>query len=701
MQTFGWYLRRLRAMSLGEALLRAQSSVRDRLDRYRHAGFVRRAAAVARDCVAQDAAAWRPEFARHLHDSSALGAIRARLGRAEHDLAAAAERAAAGRLTLLGGETVDCGVPMRWNRDPRHGVGCPLHHAADIDYRDFREVGDCKWVWEPARCHHFVLLGRAYAITGERRFAEALAGQWQSWLDQCPFGRGMHWRSPLELGIRLINWVYAHALVMDSGVIDRSLLEQILRSVELHQFGISRKYSYGSSANNHLIGEAAGVFVAACFYDQLPAAARRREEAARILAEQIVAQTNPDGSNVEGSVGYHAFAMQFFLIAALAARAIGRDFDPAYWLRLRSQMEYLAALAEGGDSLPMFNDADDGYVLDLDQDPRSPRAWLSVGAALFQEPRYRSAAGDSWQPVFWLLGESGLEQYTNLAPPPAGRLHSRCFSDAGVYLLQGGEKNEVDDRVSVTVDCGPLGYGALAAHGHADALALTLRCFGAELLTDPGTFDYFTHRAWRDYLRSTAAHNTIRVDGQDQSEMLGLFQWGRQARARCIAWEPGPDGGRIVVEQDGYCRLRDPVMHRRTVEVSVENPRVLVIDEITASGTHTIEQYWHLSEHCRLRNEDQGQLEFDLPGGIARIEIDPSLRVRLVRGTEQAGPGWVSRGYHQRCCALSVAAIGRSCGRARFETRITLLPKSKPAGDGNADGSVVRGRAFAEAGRTL
>jgi len=105
--------------------------------------------------------------------------------------------------------------------------------------------------------------GRAYRLTGETRFAQAVAEQIDSWLEQNPFGIGMNWRSGLELAIRLISWVWALDLIEGSGVVDQRLRHRILDSAARHIWEIDRKYSRGSSVNNHLIGEAAGVFVAA------------------------------------------------------------------------------------------------------------------------------------------------------------------------------------------------------------------------------------------------------------------------------------------------------------------------------------------------------------------------------------------------------------------------------------------------------
>src|SRR4029453_10619991 len=138
--------------------------------------------------------------------------------------------------------------------------------------------------------HHLVVLGRAYRATGEARYAEALVEQLQSWIDQCPFGRGMNWRSPLELAIRLINWVWAVDLVLESGLVAGAFRSSLRRALYLHLWLITRSYSRGSSANNHRIGEAAGVFVATSYFPDLDESGRWRRESQRILEEEIGAQ---------------------------------------------------------------------------------------------------------------------------------------------------------------------------------------------------------------------------------------------------------------------------------------------------------------------------------------------------------------------------------------------------------------------------
>jgi len=585
-------------------------------------------------------------------------------------LTAQADRIAAGRLSFLGLEDQHLGDPIDWHRDHRAGVAAPKKYAPSIDYRDFRETGDCKQVWEPNRHHQFVVLARAYQATGERRYAQALIEQWDHWIAANPFGIGMNWRSPLELGLRLINWVWAFDLVRDARVMSEAFHGRLMNSVYRHVWDVARKFSRASSANNHLIGEAAGVYIATSYWRGLRHAETYRSESREILLREIRRQTCKDGGNREQALGYHLFVLQFFLVSGLVARWTGDEFPRPYWETLEKMFEFIGALSEGGENLPLFGDCDDGYVLDLGCEHHDFRAWLSVGAVLLGRPDMKRWSRKFSEPARWLLGRQGRRLYDGIAAPDDdGTIASRAFPETGYYLLQSGHHGS-SDRISVLFDCGPLGMGSLAGHGHADALSFTLRAFGADVLVDPGTYDYFTFPKWRDYFRSTRAHNTVRIDGQDQSQMHGPFLWGRRANARCIEWTPTETGGTVVGEHDGYARLADPVTHRRTLEL--DDRTLTITDEIRSRGRHELEIRFHLGEQCEVEPLGENRFRIDTGHGTAVLALDSRLDVAALRGSDDPIGGWVSRGYHRKC--PSTTLVGKcSCeGTAKLTCTVRL-----------------------------
>lgn len=588
-------------------------------------------------------------------------------------LIARADAIAQGRLALFHLPDVDLGTPIDWNRDHECGRRAPLDFAPSIDYRVHAITGDAKLVWEPNRHHQLVVLGRAYRATGDPRYAAAAVDQLASWMDQCPPGRGMNWRSPLELAIRAINWTWTYDLIEPSGAMAPAFRARFLDSLDLHLWDIARKFSRGSSANNHLIGEAAGVLIAATrFHGELSNTARLIAESRAILMDEIFAQTYADGCNREQAFGYHLFVTQFFLFAGAAAWRGAQDFPEAYWKQVDKMLQFIARMCEGG-TLPAVGDADDGYVLHLGGAAADPQELLACGAALFRRPDFKRAAGGYRETAWWLLGDEGKARFDAVDAGAQPDLTPRAFADSGYYLLQYGQPGSAE-AVSVLFDCGELGFGSLAAHGHADALSFTVRALGGDLLIDPGTFDYFTYPEWREYFRSTRAHNTLSIDGVDQSVALGAFLWGDRAEARCLSFEPRAERQRVAGEHDGYRRRADPVLHRRTIELHRATRTIAIVDELDMNGAHHADLHFHFAPRCQLVDQAGNAIVVETGRGRATLTLDARLSVSCVRGSENPIAGWTSSGYHRREPAWTVTAGTTLTGNTRLVTTLALEP---------------------------
>jgi len=570
-----------------------------------------------------------------------------------------------GRFDLFDLEDLDVGPQINWNYDYSARKHTPTTKSSGIDYRDFETVGDCKLVWEPSRHQHLLVLARAFAVTGQAKYAEAVVGQIDNWLAQCPFPNGMNWRSPLELGIRLINWAWAFELIEPSGLLTQAWWQKIVPAIHRHLWCLDRGYSRYSSANNHLIGEAAGAYIGARYFGGFIQSDGWARRAKQILEEEIINQTHADGGNKEQALGYHVFVLEFFLLAGLAGRNSGDDFSKPYWTQIERMFEFVAVFVEGGGNVPLYGDYDDGFVLNLGDRDNQTRALLSVAGELFDRDDFRSLAGASRERVAWQLS---IPASVRAKPTFQKPLQSKAFPDTGYYLLQSGGA-DVEDRISAVFDCAELGMGQLAAHGHADALSLTLRAFGHDVLVDPGTYDYFTHRKWRDYFKSTRAHNTITVDGTNQSEMLGLFLWGARAESKCVEWLPSSNGGSVSGQHDGYCRLSDPVSHRRSVALDVVACELSITDELSATAGHSAELCFHLSELCSVEDVCENSVIISAPFGRVTMSMDPRLNLTIYRGSEDPICGWMSRGYHRKVPCPTIV------GRFQWEGSITLVTR--------------------------
>jgi hypothetical protein len=590
---------------------------------------------------------------------------------------AAADRVAAGRLDVFALEDVSLGTPPRWNRDPKTGIEAPLVFGKQLDYRDPALVGDIKYLWEPNRHLQMVTLAQAWALTRDPRYARALREQLESWFAACPFRQGPNWSSSLEAGLRLVNWALAWQLIggahseIFADMHGPAFRARWLASVYRHAEFVCGHLSLHSSANNHLVGELAGVVTAALAWPHWERSRRWLAAAKPLLEREALLQNAPDGVNREQAVSYQQFELDLLLLPLLAARANGVDFGDAYAARIEAMLEYVASIMDVGGNVPMFGDADDGYVVRLDPRPDfcRYRSLLATGAILFDRPHFKAKAGALDDKTRWLLGAGADDGFAKIDASAAGLPVPRAFPEGGMYVL--GAALETPQEIRIVADAGPLGYREIAAHGHADALSFTLAVAGLEFLIDPGTYAYHTEEAWRGYFRGTAAHNTVRIDGADQSKPGGNFLWLRKARAACSLWRSDGDEDVFEGAHDGYRALSDPATHRRRVTLMKRARRIAVEDTIDARGEHAVEVFFHCHEDCEVR-PFEGGVELARGGRKVRLRWPTGAagEAQVLRGSLVPIAGWVSRRFDRKSPCATLVWRTRTRGRATLRTFI-------------------------------
>lgn len=600
-------------------------------------------------------------------------------------LCSAADAVLAGRWNVFAMRGMNLGFPPQWNRDPKTGTVAPMKLGKAIDYRREAVVGDIKYLWEPSRHLELVTLALAWRATGDQRYAAGARLLLESWFDQCPYPQGVHWTSSLELAVRLLNWAFAWQLLggADSGLFKGETGQRFQRrwldNIYQHCHFIRGYFSRHSSANNHLFGEYMGLFVASVQWPCWPESGRWEALARRGLEAEALKQNTADGVNREQAIYYQHEVMDMMLLCHHIGQANGAGFSPAYLERLEKLAEFVAALMDVGGNVPMTGDADDAQMVRLSyEDGWSPyRSLLASCAVLFKRGDFKRKAGGFDDKNRWLFGQAGVRAWDAL--PERTEQPVLAFPEGGYYLL--GKQFGMPDEIRIVVDCAPLGYLSIAAHGHADALSFTLSAAGEELLIDPGTYAYHTQKMWRDYFRGTAAHNTVQVDGQDQSEIGGNFMWLRKANARLVEHVPTGVTQRFEGEQDGYRRLADPVVHRRAIVFDTECNAIVVKDILECQGDHDIALHWHFAENCRVETDEEGLLA---AGARSRLRMRCAFAggPELLRCSEAPIGGWISRRFDEKAAITTAVWRGKIRGTTAIETRIEL----------NVAGDVARGK---------
>ncbi|MFH9003350.1 alginate lyase family protein [Streptomyces afghaniensis] len=639
----GWYLRRLSRMGPREVGGRVGDAVRRR--RWRSA---------RPDCPSVTGARFTAVLP--------AGAIAAVPPDAAKRLIAEADRLMYGHGEFFGVVRDDLADPDWWF-DPKTGRRAPWGYAFDVPYRNEDVVGDIKQIWELSRHQYLTVLAAAYAITGNERYAERVAEHLRSWWAANAPLRGVHWTSGIELGIRLLSWVWIRRL-LDGWPGAAGLFEGnpvAVSQIWHHQRWLAAFPSRGSSANNHVIAEAAGQLAAACAFGWFPSSARWRADALRSLERQLRGNTFDSGLNRELATEYHGLVLELGLAAVTEADAAGVPVPDSIRLVLLRMTDALAAVVDGRLRPPRQGDADDGHGLVLDG--AGTERWgslLATGDAVFGRLDWwpEVTGTDVRTPLLTALIKPTELSVTRPASRPAH------FADAGMTILRG------PGEIWCRCDGGPHGFLSIAAHAHADALSVEVRHDGVDVLADPGTYCYHGQPAWRQYFRSTLGHNTLQLDGGDQSVSGGPFLWTRHARSRVLAVDTSgasPGGtARWCAEHDGYQRS----VHRRRVELTAASQELRVVDEVRGPR-RAVQLAFHLGPAIAVdlvgnravltwtRDGEDRSAVLDLPGRLSwqahRGETDPPL-------------GWYSAGFGRKEPATTLVGTGFTDGAGGFTT---------------------------------
>ncbi len=538
------------------------------------------------------------------------------------------------RFDLLGYSGVEYGNEIDWHLDVVHGKRGPHAPWFKIKYLDFDVVGDSKITWELNRHQHFLTLAKAYWLTGNEQFVREIFAQWEQWQRENPYPIGMNWASSLEVAFRCLSWIWTFFLLEDCPLFTSDLRRRWLGMLNLSGRHIETYLSTYFSPNTHLLGEALALFFLGTLF-RLPSAGRWRERGWNILVSEAGRQVRADGFYFEQSTYYHVYALDMLLHARILAGlnqaglnqiAIPDEFEQT----LQRMLQALALLSRAGVP-PMFGDDDGGRLFD----PRRVRAEhmldpLTTGAILYGREDFKLAAGTPSEETMWLLGAKAVADFDSLPSKPS--CDSTALADSGFYLMA-----DAECRQQLVMDAGPLGAGS-GGHGHADALSVWLVRGGQTLLRDSGTFEYVGEyigaHGERSRLRSTGAHSTLRVDGQDQAKSTGPFSWESFPAVRVRRWIAGQQFDLLEAEHDGYARASSPVTHSPVTHRRLVFHRKglfwLVRDIAEGSGPHELELAWHIGAGLSQSSAD-GNIFAGSGASLAILTVDGNGWSREVR----------------------------------------------------------------------
>lgn len=464
----------------------------------------------------------------------------------------------------------------------------------------------------PAQLNRFLSvasLSFAYRQTGNDAYAAAARDYIGDWIAAHPSGRSWNkadYDSTLNMCTRIGIWGTALHEFRDSPCMDEAFFREVVRSF-VCQFDYL--CTHFRPTGNWRIAAAEGVLLGALRFRQLPGSRTWLTRAVHALNDAAHRQILPDGVHIERNPGYHEWMTRLF-------ERLWRLAETYPELRLQAPARLVRSMYD----YTVASTKPNGYLNGL-HDSQGRHAESRVPLTL------RRRAG--------FLVRAHLDP----ALPPA----SQTFPCAGQACWRSGWD---DQALYITFDATTWG----GTHCHLSRNALSLHAYGRSLLIDPGSLNYEPNDPFMAVGKSTRAHNTVNLNGWNQSEADPAARFvsmpGYDAAVGDYAggYWPGPyDRGFRRGHGNGIWGR-----HHRTV-VWVRKTAVVVIDRVlvepgTGPKNPVVESNWQFSPGLvRLDTHARAALTDHEDGNVLMLFPGASIPDRLTvhEGEERPRRAWV------------------------------------------------------------
>jgi hypothetical protein len=517
-----------------------------------------------------------------------------------------------GEYPLMGYGSPQLGMYPDWQCDWVSGKSWPLEKSKEL--RIIRHDGsDVKAPWELSRLQWSPVVAKAYVLTADRRYRDALRSLLTDWMVRNPLGKGVNWTVAMEAALRGISLCLTMDLLWPFTEDEKPWLDQMTASLWQHLRFIESHSEFSLLLrSNHYLSNIVGLTTLSAYLGG-PGMERRFSKYARAVQREILLQTYPDGGDREASTGYHVLVAQMFLHSLIVQQRCRTGIVPEFETRLRRMFDWIAMLADDAWKLPHLGDCDNGRVELLADDiaqtrrPAGERHSLRVGSLYgIASPMLQCALRDQ-KPVSLLR-------------------------DSGIAILRSGE--------AAVIFCAmPNGLEGKGSHTHCDKLSVILLLGLDEVFCDSGSRCYTRSAERRNLDRSTRVHNTVMIDDADQNSFSAdphlLFQCGNEAVVSPITML---EGG-VRASHQGYRRIG--VEHQRTVQLS--QGCLDVLDEVSGAGEHLLDLQFFLGPEWRVSSEVMtGETVSCVVGGPRRVTLQCEAQSQLALSVL---PAEISREY--------------------------------------------------------
>jgi len=560
------------------------------------------------------------------------------------------------------GIKVDYGDKIDWHLDPKTKKRWPLKFWADIDIRDGFTIGGVKFVWEINRFYFMPVLGITFQITNDQRFADKIFLLLSDWLEANPYPIGVNWTSGIELALRISNLVWALSFLKNYPI-NKEQKVLINRFIYIHAHHLIRYPSKYSSNNNHAIAEAFGLFLAGLYFKHLKESKKWFLFGKKVLERELARQILPDGGSLECTTTYLSFVADFLLLFIYICNKEKIPYSSVLNDRLLHVCNFIRAIMDKNGNIPNIGDQDSAILVNFGLDNyENFKSILNSGAVFFKRGDF---CCDNYPDLKTelLFGEK-VRKVRRMYIKPS----STFFRHSGLAVIREEFKGK---EIVFVANCMPLGMPPLYAHGHLDALSFTLSVDGYEFFIDPGTYLYHSGGKWRMYFRSTAAHNTVRINEKDIVRQVADFMFANTYKVECFLWENNSNEIHWGAYHNGYTKKSPYVKHTRFVKYFKNQGKFIISDILESKNEYIAEWFFHLHPECTLELTGN-KVVISRKSINILLQTDTLVPIKVIRGQLEPVLGWYSKNFNHIQETNTITWKLKCKGKLEFNTTLII-----------------------------
>ena len=476
---------------------------------------------------------------------------------------------------LLGSGDINLGKDIKWNEDFKTGFIWENKFYKKIKQVDLNNNADVKVPRELSRFQHISILGQAYLLTNDLKYALEFKNQIEDWIKKNPVEMTINWACTMDVAIRTCNWIIGYYLFKNCPKINKDFWIKFNKILYLHgEYIFNNLEKADQYSSNHFLSDLAGLIWLGLYFKNLKYDKKDTKNNPKIwlnfglkeFKKEMKSQVYPDGVDYEASTAYHCLVTELFLYTSILCSKNNITFSKEYMAKLEKMIEFIMNITKSNGYIPLLGDMDSPRFIVLSDygnlDKRDFRYLIVLGGEYFNRNDFKLYSNDKNNHIaFWCF-----ENSTKVKEKSSINLTSKTYKDSGYYILR-------NDSIYIIIKCGPNGINGNGGHTHNDQLSFELNVFCRDFIIDPGTYVYTADYKLRNLFRSTSMHNTLQVGNLEQNsfEEREVFALNNETKAQLSNFNNNYFKGRHY----GYKDKLGIIVER---EIKLEDKKIIVND---------------------------------------------------------------------------------------------------------------------------